>query len=49
MSMTIWTIVLFSNDFNGQGPIILPWTVRGEHFRGGSVHGVTVLGHLVLG
>jgi len=25
------------------GPIIRPWTVRGEHFRGGTVHGVTVL------
>ena len=23
------------------GPIILPWTVRGDRFSGGTVHGVT--------
>jgi len=28
--------------FGPGGPIILPWTVRGDHFRGGTVHGVTV-------
>ena len=27
--------------FGPGGPIILPWTVRGDHFRGGTVHGVT--------
>ena len=25
--------------FGPGGPIILPWTVRGNHFRGGTVHG----------
>ena len=25
------------------GPIILPWTVRGDHFQGGTVHSVTGL------
>ena len=25
------------------GPIILPWAVRGDRFRGGTVHGVTAL------
>ena len=29
--------------FGPRGPIILPWTVRGDHFRGGTVHGVTSL------
>jgi len=29
--------------FGPGGPIILPWTVRGDHFRGGTVHGVTDL------
>jgi len=28
-------------DIWSGGPIILPWTVRGDHFRGGTVHGVT--------
>jgi len=27
--------------FGPGGLIILPWTVRGDHFRGGTVHGVT--------
>ena len=27
--------------FGPGGRIILPWTVRGDHFRGGTVHGVT--------
>ena len=27
--------------FGPGGPIILPWTVRGDRFRGGTVHGVT--------
>ena len=27
--------------FGPGGPIILPWTVWGDHFRGGTVHGVT--------
>ena len=27
--------------FGPGGPIILPWTVRGDHFSGGTVHGVT--------
>ena len=27
--------------FGPGGPIILPWTVRGDHFRGGTVHGMT--------
>ena len=25
------------------GPIILPWTVQGDHFQGGTVRGVTGL------
>jgi len=29
--------------FGREGTIILPWTVRGDHFRGGLVHGVTGL------
>ena len=29
--------------FGPGGPIILPWTVRGDHFRGGTVRGVTGL------
>ena len=28
--------------FGPGGPIILPWTVRGDRFSGGTVHGVTV-------
>ena len=24
-----------------RGPIILPWTVRGDRFSGGTVHGMT--------
>ena len=27
--------------FGPGGPTILPWTVRGDCFRGGTVHGVT--------
>ena len=27
--------------FGPGGPIILPWTVRGDRFSGGTVHGVT--------
>ena len=27
--------------FGPGGPIILSWTVRGDRFRGGTVHGVT--------
>jgi len=27
--------------FGPGGPIILPWEVRGDRFRGGTVHGVT--------
>ena len=26
--------------FGPGGPIILPWTVRGDRFSGGTVHGV---------
>ena len=29
--------------FGPGGPIILPWTVRGDRFSGGTVHGVTGL------
>ena len=29
--------------FGPGGPIILPWTVRGDRFSGGTVHGVTSL------
>ena len=29
--------------FGPGGLIILPWTVQGDHFRGGTVHGMTVL------
>jgi len=29
--------------FGPGGPIILPWTVRGDHFQGGTVHGMTRL------
>ena len=29
--------------FGPGGPIILPWTVQGDHFRGGTVHSVTGL------
>ena len=29
--------------FGPGGPIILPWTVRGDRFSGGTVHGVTFL------
>ena len=29
--------------FGPEGPIILPWTVQGDHFRWGTVHGVTTL------
>ena len=28
--------------FGPGGPIILPWTVRGDRFSGGTVHGVTL-------
>ena len=34
--------------FGPGGPIILPWAVRGDHFRGGTVHGVTDLLRLGL-
>jgi len=27
--------------FGPGGLIILPWTVRGDHFRGGTAHGMT--------
>ena len=28
--------------FGPGGPVILPWTVRGDQFRGETVHGMTV-------
>ena len=28
-------------DIWSGGPIVLQWTVRGDHFQGGTVHGVT--------
>ena len=35
--------------FGPRGPIILPWTVQGDHLRGGTVLGVTVHGVTVHG
>ena len=29
------------------GPIIVPWTVRGDRFSGGTVHGVTGVRSLI--
>ena len=34
--------------FGPGGPIILPWTVRGDHFSGGTVHGVTPVASLAV-
>ena len=34
--------------FGPGGPIILPWTVRGDRFSGGSVHGMTHPGEFRL-
>ena len=34
--------------FGTGGPIILPWTVRGDRFSGGTVHGVTILPYVGL-
>ena len=35
--------------FGLRGPIILPWTVQGDRFRGGTVHGVTMQAAILSG
>ena len=46
--MHLWGGTIYSKGgpgmaaiFGPGGPIILPWTVRGDRFSGGTVHGVT--------